>query len=122
MSEYTTIPAERLRSWSWRETFSKHELADLRKMEDWRSWLSVSVNWGIVLWSMALVAAWPNPLTIVLALFLIGARQLGMAVLMHEASHFSLFSDKKTNDRIANWLCAYHVWSDLSAYRKYHMG
>jgi len=122
MSPYTTAPAERLQSWNWRQTFSKRELASLREMEDWRSWASVLLDWGIVFAAMASVAVWPNPLSILLALFLIGARQLGLAVLMHEASHFALFSDKRTNDRVGTWLCAYPVWSDLLAYRKYHMG
>lgn len=119
---YSTTPAERLQSWSWRDHFAKEELAALREMRDWRSWLSVALDWGIVFAAMALVAAWTNPLTILLALFLIGARQLGFAVLMHEAAHFSLFSSKKVNDWVGTWLCAYPVWTDLYAYRKYHMG
>ena len=118
---YVTEPAETLQHWAWREHLSKQELASLRGMEDWRSWTSVLGNWGIVFGAMAVVAVWPNPLTVIAALFLIGARQLGMAVLMHEASHFSLFSNKRVNDRVASWLCAYPVWSDLYAYRKYHM-
>jgi fatty acid desaturase len=119
---WTTTPADRLKTWDWRATFSKEELAGLREMQDWRSWLSLLVDWGIVFGAMAMVAAWPNPLTILLALFLIGARQLGLAVLMHEASHYSLFSNKRVNDWVASWLCAYPVWSDLYAYRRYHMG
>ncbi|NNL64977.1 MAG: fatty acid desaturase family protein [Myxococcales bacterium] len=119
---YVIEPAETLKRWAWRDSFSKEELASLREMQDWRSWLSVLGNWAIVFAAMALVARWPNPLTVLLALFLIGARQLGMAVLMHEASHFSLFSSKKVNDAVGTWLCAYPVWSDLHSYRNYHMG
>jgi fatty acid desaturase len=118
---WTTTPAEQLKPWPWRDVFSKQELAELRRMEDWRSWVSVLGNWALVFAAMAMVAVWPNPLTVVLALFLIGARQLGMAILMHEASHYSLFSSKRVNDWVANWLCAYPVWSDLAAYRRYHM-
>jgi len=118
---YTTTPAESLESWRWRDVLSKEELADLRAMQDWRSWGSLLTNWGLVFASFALVAAWPNPLTVLAALFVIGARQLGLAVLMHEAAHFSLFSDKRVNDLVASWLCAYPVWSDLHAYRRYHM-
>jgi fatty acid desaturase len=55
------------------------------------------------------------------ALFVIGARQLGCAVLMHEASHRSLFSDRRVNDWVGQWLCAYPIWSDLYAYRPYHL-
>ncbi len=118
---YVTEPAEKLSPWPWRDYLSKEELAGLREMEDWRSWLSVAVNWGLVFASMALVAAWPNPLTVLLAVFVIGARQLGMAVMMHEAAHFSLFSNKRTNDWVAEWLCAFPVWTDLVSYRQYHM-
>ncbi len=105
----------------WRDHLSPDEIAELREMQDWRSWLTVAVNWGIVFASMALVAAWPNPLTIVVALCLIGARQLGMAVLMHDASHHALFSDRKVNDWVGSWLAAYPTWSDLHSYRPYHL-
>jgi len=119
---YVTTPADSLKRWNWRESLGTQELAALREMQDWRSWRSLLVNWGTVLGSMAAVAIWPNPVTVIAALFLIGTRQLGLAVLMHEASHFSLFSDKRLNDQAATWLCAYPVWSDLHAYRHYHMG
>jgi fatty acid desaturase len=57
----------------------------------------------------------------VLALFVIGGRQLGLAVLMHEAAHRTLLSDRRWNDVVGNWLCAYPVWSDLHPYRPYHL-
>jgi fatty acid desaturase len=105
----------------WRSAFSRDEIASLLEMHDWRSWLSVGANWGLVFASMAVVAAWPNPLTVVAALFVIGARQLGCAVLMHEAAHRSLLSNRRSNDFVGQWLCAYPVWSDLLAYRPYHL-
>jgi hypothetical protein len=43
---------------------------------------------------------WPNLLTILLALFGIGARQLGLAVLMHEAAHRTLLADKKWRQKL----------------------
>jgi len=110
---------------SWRDALSREEIQELLRPSDWRSWLSVGVDWGLVLGAMALVAAWPHlptfPLAIVFALLVIGARQLGLAVLMHEASHRSLFSNRRVNDFVGSWLCAYPVWSDLRAYRAYHL-
>jgi len=105
----------------WRSRFSRDEIASLLEMDDWRSWLSVATNWGLVCAAFALVAFFPNPLTILVALFVIGARQLGCAVLMHEAAHRSLFSNRTINDVVGQWLCAYPVWSDLRAYRPYHL-
>lgn len=105
----------------WRDHLSREELAELLRFEDWRSWLSVGVDWSLVFAAMALVAVWPNPLTVLLALFLIGARQLGLAVLMHEASHRSLFRSRGVNDWVGQWLCAYPVWADMRIYRPYHL-
>jgi fatty acid desaturase len=105
----------------WQDQLSREEIAELLRFEDWRSWLSVAVDWGIVFAAMALAARWPNPLTIVLALCLIGPRQLGLAVLMHEASHRSLFGNRKVNDWVGQWLCAYPIWAEMRGYRAYHL-
>jgi fatty acid desaturase len=106
---------------AWHARFSRDEIQELLAVESWRGWVSIATNWAIVAASFALVAIWPNPLTVVAALFLIGARQLGLAVLMHEASHRSLLRDKDWNDWAGSWLCAYPVWSDVFAYRPYHL-
>jgi fatty acid desaturase len=106
---------------AWHARFSRDEIQDLLAVESWRGLVSVATNWAIIAAAFAGVAVWPHPLTAVAALFLIGARQLGLAVLMHEASHRTLLRDKRWNDAVGNWLCAYPVWSDLHAYRPYHL-
>jgi fatty acid desaturase len=114
-------PAIDSRPATWRNALSDVEVSELLELHDHRSWLSIATNWGLVFGSFALVAAWPNPLTIVLALVVIGARQLGFAVLMHEASHRTLLRNRRWNDWVGNWLCAYPIWSDLHPYRPYHL-
>jgi fatty acid desaturase len=109
----------------WRDELTREEIAELLRFEDWRSWGSIAFNWAVVGGAMAGVALWPHaptlPLAIVVALFLIGARQLGLAVLMHEASHRSLFANRSVNDWAGQWLCAYPIWSDTVVYRPYHL-
>jgi fatty acid desaturase len=105
----------------WHQRFSRDEIADLLSKSDLRGALSVATNWGIIGLAMALVALWPHPATVILALFVIGGRQLGCAVLMHEASHRTLLRHRRLNDWVGNWLCAYPVWSDLESYRPYHL-
>jgi fatty acid desaturase len=100
---------------------TREEIKDLTTMRDRWSWLSIATNWGLVGASFALVAAAPNPLTIVIALCVIGTRQLGLAVLMHEAAHRTLLRDRAWNDWVGNWLCAYPIWSDTRPYRPYHL-
>lgn len=105
----------------WREHLSREEIRALLAVESRHGWWSVAVDWGIIAAAFTLVAAFPNPLTVVVALFVIGARQLGLAVLMHEAAHHTLLPNRAWNDWVGNWLCGYPVWSDVHPYRPYHL-
>src|SRR5262249_44529577 len=71
--------------------------------------------------SVALVTVWPNPLTWLLAVMIVGTRQLGLAILMHEAAHGGLHSSKTINEFVGQWLCAVPVGADLASYRSYHL-
>jgi len=105
----------------WTEALSPGERRELLVIHGSRAWLSIVTNWGLVGAAFALVAWAPNPVTVVLALVVIGGRQLGFAILMHEAAHRSLFRSRRWNDVVGNWVCAYPVWSDLYPYRAYHL-
>jgi fatty acid desaturase len=115
------LDADRRTNQAWHARFSPEEIRDLLTLDDWRAWRSIAVNWGLVAACFVLVARWPNALTVIVALFVIGARQLGLAGLMHEAAHRTLLSNRRWNDAVGNWLCAYPVWSDLHPYRPYHL-
>jgi fatty acid desaturase len=106
---------------AWLEKITAAERRELLQIDPLRSWFTVLINWAIVFAAMALVAWQPNPLTIVFALFVIAARQLGMAIVMHEAAHRTLFKNRKLNDWVGQWLAAYPVWADVIPYRRYHL-
>ena len=105
----------------WRRLLTLEERKALLAIDPWRSAWTVGVNWVLVFAAMALVRAGRIPLTIVVALFVIGARQLGMAVVMHEAAHRTLFKQRRLNDWVGNWLAAYPVWAEVGPYRDYHL-
>src|SRR5262249_40201405 len=75
----------------------------------------------VILAAITLMAWWPHPLTCVLALVLIGSRQLGLAVLMHEGAHGCFSRSQKLNMWLSQWLCAYPIFADTRAYRRYHL-
>jgi fatty acid desaturase len=106
---------------SWRDAFTREEVAALGGTNNWRSWCSVALDWGVVAAAMAVVARWPNAITIVLAIALIGARQYGLGVLMHEAAHGKLFRNRALNDWVGDWLCAAPIWFDYGSYRNRHL-
>ena len=77
--------------------------------------------WACVVGAMLLFALWPNPLSFLLAVMIIGGRQLGLAILMHDAAHGLLFTRKSVNEWVGQWLCAYPVVTNLLIYRPYHL-
>lgn len=83
------------------------------------AWL-VLFNWLFIAAIFALAVTWTNPVTILLAIILLGGRQLGLAVLMHEAGHKTLFRSNTLNRWVGQWLCAYPVLGDVDAYGASH--
>lgn len=84
------------------------------------AWLVLHA-WGVIFGAMIMFVCWPNPFTYLLAVMIIGTRQLGLAVLMHDAAHGILFADRRLNDWVGNWLLAYPVGASLSVYRPRHL-
>jgi len=112
--------AEPLAPLSAGDVLTLPELRHLRRVSGVRGAGLVLHAWGVIAGAMALYAAWPNTVTLVLAILLIGARQLGLMVLMHEAAHWRLATRPRVNTGIARWLCAYPVGAEIGAYRRRH--
>ena len=102
------------------DVLTREEIAALHRKSDLRGLWSIAVNWGLIAAALALVAWRPHPLTVIPALVLLGNRQLGLAVLMHDCGHRALFRTRALNRWVGSWLCAAPVVSDLDAYMKKH--
>jgi fatty acid desaturase len=103
------------------EHFTTEEIRELRVIREHRAWLTLLVDYGLIAASMALVAYMPNVLTVALALAIIGTRQLGLAVVMHESAHYTLFKNRKLNDFVGNWLAGYPIYLSADMYRGHHL-
>jgi fatty acid desaturase len=103
------------------EFLSKDDVARFTAKSDLHAWRLVIGNWLMIAAIFAVVAAYPNPLTILVAMILLAGRQLGLSVLMHDAGHHTLFATSRLNDVVGQWLCAAPVFSDLSSYAKGHL-
>jgi fatty acid desaturase len=96
--------------------FTPQEWAPLARRSAWKGPALIAHAWAVIGLAMAMAVVWP--ITIPLAIAIIGARQLGLAILMHDAAHAGLHPDLKVNDWIGNNLTT----GDLAAYRPYHLG
>ncbi|GGC48997.1 fatty acid desaturase family protein [Chelatococcus reniformis] len=104
-----------------KDLMSEAELAEVRTRSGWKGPALIAHAWALILGSVAMVALWPNPLTFIVAVGIIGSRQLGLAILMHDGAHGSLANGARLNLWLSQWLCAYPVFSETRAYRAYHL-
>ena len=101
--------------------FSDEAWGRLTRRSQWRGLFMVAHAWALIAGATALVAIWPNPVTWLLAVMMTGGRQLGLAILMHEASHGTLHPNPRINAVVGEYLCAAPVGADLALYRPYHL-
>ena len=93
---------------------------DLRRIDDVRNVGSVLLTWGQALGTIALALYLRHPLAWVAAFVLMGAAHARMAILMHEAAHRLLFTNKAANDLVGRWLAGYPAFVPTELYRRSH--
>lgn len=109
------------------KTFKAHdyltasERKALMQKSNWKATYQILYIWIWISLSFLLVWWMPNVLTVIIALFILGGQQLGCSILMHDASHYSMFKNKKVNDFVGKWLGAYLLWNNMLRYRPYHL-
>ena len=84
------------------DLFSREEWERLSARNDWMGPLLVLHAWAVIAGAIAL-AIW-QPFLIPLSVMLVGARQLGLSILMHDAAHGALHSNRAVNDFLGQWL------------------
>jgi fatty acid desaturase len=99
-----------------KDYFTPDEWAPLARKSAWKGPALIAHAWLVILAAGAMALIWP--ITIPLAVMIIGARQLGLAILMHDAAHGALHGDMKVNDFLGEYLTP----GGLIQYRTYHLG
>lgn len=95
--------------------FTDEEWRSLTARSAWRGLWLVAHCWGVIGGAIALGILWPWSVPLLVPV--VGARQLGLFVLMHDAAHAALHADRRVNDAVGHWLCS----PALRAYRPYHL-
>jgi fatty acid desaturase len=103
--------------------FTPEEWAPLARRSGWIGLVLVAHCWGMIAlcWAGVIAAVhYFGPvglLTLIVAVPVIGGRQLGLGILQHDAAHGALHPSAKVGDWISDVLCV----SGVERYRKYHL-
>ncbi|MDP1912768.1 fatty acid desaturase family protein [Brevundimonas sp.] len=101
------------------DLFTPDDWAPFQTRSPWMGPLLVAHCWAVIAAAVAVGVIWP--ILIPLSVAIIGTRQLGLAILMHEAAHGGLSSNRRLNEFLGHWLCAVPIGASLTAYRPYHL-
>ena len=101
------------------DLFTSEDWAPFQSRSRWLGPMLVLHCWSVIAAALAVGVLWP--ILIPLCVAVIGTRQLGLAILMHEAAHGGLSPNRRLNDLLGHWLCAVPVGASLAAYRPYHL-
>jgi fatty acid desaturase len=104
----------------WTQPLPREQIRPFLAKSDLAGWRMLAFNWGLVAACFGLVMWRANPLTVAIALVVLGGRQLGLGILMHETAHRSLFRTAALNEWVGQWLCAAPMFVELGIYRRYH--
>ncbi|MBV8665755.1 MAG: fatty acid desaturase family protein [Burkholderiaceae bacterium] len=99
----------------------REELMPFLEKSNWTAARMLAFNWGLIAAGFALVMWAPAWYTVLLAMLVLGGRQLGLGILTHECAHRSFVKSAAVGEWIGNWLCGAPMLVDLAIYRRYHM-
>ena len=104
-----------------KDLLSTDELAEIGKRSDLQAAWLVFCNYAITAAIFTGMALWPNPLTILGGILLLGGRQLGFGVLVHECGHGTLFANRRLNEWVGEWLAAPPTFNNMKSYSRGHL-
>ena len=103
------------------DVLKPEEIKPFVARSDLRAWWMMAVNFAIIVGAFALPIIWLNPITVILAILLLGGRQMGLAVVYHDCSHGVFFRTRWLNDFVGHWIAAALLNTSMYAYRSYHL-
>lgn len=100
---------------------TQQQLSAVTRKSSAHAWRIVLSDWLLIASALGVAALLPNPITVVLALLVIGCRQLSLGIIVHETGHQTFFESKRLNDFVGRWLSGYWVFSSKIDYMKGHL-
>jgi len=104
-----------------RDYLSPVELETALARSDLRASAVLIGNYTLIAAAFALSILYPNPLSFLVTIVLLGGRQLGLEVLNHDCAHSIFFRKRAVNEFIGHWLCGGPMNTSLYRYRDYHL-
>jgi len=102
-------------------TIESGKVKELSRLSPLWSVFQIAMEWTIIFLTIFVSHRLHNPLIYVFAIIVIGSRQHALLLLMHEATHWRLFNNRRINDWVCEALVTWPALSSLRAFRHTHL-
>ena len=96
----------------------------VKKLSVLKPWLSVShiaLEYIFIIGAVVLCTMFWHPLLYLVCIMWIGARQHAIAIMIHDASHYRILKNRKTNDFVSELFLAFPLFVTMRGYRLSHL-
>ncbi len=100
---------------------TRDEVAALSAKSDARAAATVLFQAGLAVAAFAVAILWPNPLTILAAIVILGGRIQAFGIITHDCAHGAFFRTPKLNVFVGKWISGAIAHVPLDLYRRYHL-
>jgi fatty acid desaturase len=85
----------------FRRALPKEVVRRLTRRSAWRASLAVLEDFAVLAVAIGLALRyWPNPLVVLLSVFIIGTRQHALFIIAHDAAHYLLYDNRVLNEAV----------------------
>lgn len=92
----------------------------LSRVSNVRSVVLIAGQWAAIVAAMAGAVHFSTWWAYLLAALVIGSRQQALGILVHDAAHWLLFTNRTVNDLASDLFCAFPIGLSTTLYRKTH--
>jgi fatty acid desaturase len=97
------------------------ELKKLSVLRSWDTMAALILDWAVIAAAIALSSHFGGVWLYLLAVAVIAGRMHGLAVLMHEVTHFRFIKNRKIADVIGDLFMAWPIMVTVDGYRQNHL-
>jgi fatty acid desaturase len=97
------------------------DVKSLSRLSDTRAVLAIVEVWLTIAATIGAAVYFDAWWSYLPAILIVASRQHALGIVMHDATHYRLFSSRRANDLISDWFCAFPTGLSTLGYREDHL-
>ena len=96
------------------------DIRHLSRVDNWKSTYVLLHQWLVIAMAIALAVIADRWWLYIAAIVIVAAKQHALAVIVHDATHYRVFTSRFANEYLGNVLCAFPIFISVQGYRGEH--